>query len=560
MKKLIVHDLRLLSRREKAATAVTFHPKATVIRGENDTGKSSLLKSLYWCLGADSAKVNDNWKALDICGALHFSVDNQHFTIVRHANQFGLFDIGGNLMSSFKSVTKELGPYFSELVDFGLLLTPRDGEPHVPPPAFFLLPFYIDQDLGWHGTWCSFANLNQFRDWKRDVAEYHIGLYDNRYYGLKTKLASVKDELEEQRRQEASLARIIQQLRSRLGLAPVDLDFARFQKEIDELVKAASQLADEEQRYRRKISELSNQHVFLSNLSITAQRVLAELDADWEFAESQPHEIACPTCGATYESSLLERFGLVFDQDYCRNVITDAHAKVSTIAQRLAIQRERMADVNSRHTHIWRMLETKREALTLHDVIKGEAHGQAIGALQAEIDSMRALVSDTERRIDGTKRELATYKDAKRTASYKDYMNQLLRAYSVELNVPVVGPLRSFAANINQTGSDLPRAVLAYSYAILQMIWRSAQSAVAPIVIDSPKQQDQDEANWQRILHFIKAHQPEGSQLILGLVDPRGVDYGGIELVLTEERRLLDPGRYETTGRDLEDLLVKMSK
>lgn len=46
MKNLSFQSLLLLSTTEKAARKVKFDPKVTLILGENDTGKSSLIKTI----------------------------------------------------------------------------------------------------------------------------------------------------------------------------------------------------------------------------------------------------------------------------------------------------------------------------------------------------------------------------------------------------------------------------------------------------------------------------------------------------------------------------------
>ena len=70
MKSLLLKKLLLLSVREKAAQIVEFDSKTTVVLGENDTGKSCLIKSVYAAFGADPAKVNPKWldaKAIMSC-------------------------------------------------------------------------------------------------------------------------------------------------------------------------------------------------------------------------------------------------------------------------------------------------------------------------------------------------------------------------------------------------------------------------------------------------------------------------------------------------------------
>lgn len=58
MKSFMIRRLRIASRREKTAIDLAFRTAVTVIRGENDTGKSSLMKTVYWTLGCEPAKTS----------------------------------------------------------------------------------------------------------------------------------------------------------------------------------------------------------------------------------------------------------------------------------------------------------------------------------------------------------------------------------------------------------------------------------------------------------------------------------------------------------------------
>lgn len=96
-----------------------------------------------------------------------------------------------------------------------------------------------------------------------------------------------------------------------------------------------------------------------------------------------------------------------------------------------------------------------------------------------------------------------------------------------------------------------PRAVLAYTFCILQVMRQRASSAYCPIIIESPIQQEQDAVNHQRTIDFIKRNQPKDSQLILDVVDTKGVDFGGFVISLDQKRHLLredqfDPAMEET--------------
>ena len=66
-------------------------------------------------------------------------------------------------------------------------------------------------------------------------------------------------------------------------------------------------------------------------------------------------------------------------------------------------------------------------------------------------------------------------------------------------------------AKINEQGSNLPRALLAYYFSFLNVMDKYSTSTFCPIVIDSPNQQEQDGENRKAIMSFITKNQPVNS-------------------------------------------------
>jgi hypothetical protein len=104
---------------------------------------------------------------------------------------------------------------------------------------------------------------------------------------------------------------------------------------------------------------------------------------------------------------------------------------------------------------------------------------------------------------------------------------------------------KAIDSNIRETGSDLPRALLAYYFAFIHTMKKFSTSAFCPIVIDTPVQQDQDEANAARMISFCLSQAPQGSQLILGTVGLHGVEYDGHVIKTDTKNRLLKTERFE---------------
>jgi len=165
-----LEKLTILSKKANRARQIDLNPTTTLILGDNDTGKSSIIKSIYETFGA-SVRLTAGWDQLDTITAVDFAHHGSKFTILFHRKPkwylVHAHDTGKRHL--FTSVTNGLGPFLGNLFGFKLRLADRNGNMLVPPPAFQLLPFYIDQDLGWREPWASFDQLGQFRDWKRDL-------------------------------------------------------------------------------------------------------------------------------------------------------------------------------------------------------------------------------------------------------------------------------------------------------------------------------------------------------------------------------------------------------
>src|SRR5687767_11737533 len=117
----------LVSHKERRARRIVFHPTATVLKGSNDTGKSSIVKSLYQTLGADPAEQHPRWKAASVVSLLTFTLEGETFHAYRKGGTYALFR-DTDLLGVYRSVTNELGPTLAELLDFQLKLPDRNGQ------------------------------------------------------------------------------------------------------------------------------------------------------------------------------------------------------------------------------------------------------------------------------------------------------------------------------------------------------------------------------------------------------------------------------------------------
>lgn len=551
IQKVVFKELYLLSRIEKSAKKVVFHPKTTVIIGINDTGKSSLIKSIYHTLGADVYS-HKNWESINVIGLLKFSIVNKDYFILRYQDIFAVFSEDGVLLKTAKGISSKIGikKYLAELFSFNLQLKlNQNSSISLAPPAFQYLPFYIDQDKGWKDLWSSFEGLQQFTAWRRDLIDYHAGIKPKEYYTLTAKISEMKSSLNALD-SEIRITKNTQQKFEEKQHGPLfDVDIELYKKEINRLVEKCNTLNIEQEKYRNELNTLKNQEAMLLHQQDIARKSLSEIEKDYKYLlkDLTGDHVECPICGTTFENSLIHRFSLVEDSESCQEVIID-------IANEITNTKEKIGKIDAKYfknhdliSTLQKLLESKKEEMSLSDIIKSASRKEVSTTFNESIDEYEKQKLDLQKEVDELTKKRKKYLDKEYTTkikdSFKTYMTGLLTKLSVyglkEEDYKDIPP------SIKETGSDHPRALLAYFYSYLYTMLNYSSSTIFPIIIDSPNQQDQDKKNLLKMMDIALNEKPEGCQLILGSVDLYGVDYNGAIIKLENEHHLLTTNEYE---------------
>jgi hypothetical protein len=559
MPSFILDEILLYSTTERKARRVSFAPTRTIVIGSNDTGKSSLLKSIYHTFGAEPTVVHSSWKAAGVVSMVRFSIDGLRFALLRRGNYFTLFDAGDEAIAGFNSVTRGIGPFLGDLCRFNVRLTSRQGEPVVPPPAYFFLPYYIDQDTSWQSNWAAFARLNQFPNWRRDIIEYHTGIKPDEYYILKHESDRLTEEVSQRGIELKVLRRVQMELKERLARAAFDLDIEAFRKEVDELLAECQGLQELENGFKEKLSELRQRESTLNAQLSIVENAINEMRKDMKYAReiAVEHEVECPTCGAVYANGFAEQFAIADDEDR----LLELRLQLSRELESLAVEIE---STNERFTHnhrligkIQQVLEKKQSEVKLHDVIVSEGRKEVRQIIDHQVADSSGEIARKKLRIKEIQDRLKNLVSGERREEilnfYRTRMDRFLEYLEVSnLNTK---DYHDIATSIREMGSDLPRALLAYYFSILFTIKRYSPATFCPIVIDSPNQQAQDNIRLRKMLSFIRDHQPPGSQLVLGVEDLRGIEFDAKFIFLTRHNSLMLEDEFEDVGRQIRPLL-----
>jgi hypothetical protein len=155
---------------------------------------------------------------------------------------------------------------------------------------------------------------------------------------------------------------------------------------------------------------------------------------------------------------------------------------------------------------------------------------------------------------------MKSFEDRKFQKTIKDRYFQFMKQFITQLRVPGLSEksFKQIDCVINETGSDLPRALLAYYYAFVHTMRATSVSALCPLIVDTPVQQDQDQENAAKMIKFALDQVPQDMQMILGTVSLHGVAYDGYVIKTEDKYRLLSKDAYEEVSSFMKPYFAKL--
>ena len=105
------------------------------------------------------------------------------------------------------------------------------------------------------------------------------------------------------------------------------------------------------------------------------------------------------------------------------------------------------------------------------------------------------------------------------------------------------------------------RAALAYQMTVFRQIYHSHNEIPAPLVIDTPNQQEQATQNYERIVKLIMEDTPDQSQVILCGMENQYLDSykDRANIIRLDEHKLLNNNSYNELSEEL-SLITEAAK
>jgi len=556
MRSLKFQRLVLISDSKKLANQFTFPKRLNLITGEdNSIGKSTLAKSLLWSLGCDPV-FDEEWKSNEIKSILYFTIDGKEYFSCRGTQSIILGAVGST-GKRYGNVTGKFSEDLSELVNFEMKLPNRKTDIlETPPPAYYYLPFYIDQIKSWHSPWEAFANLSQYSRWKTPLIKYFTGYIKPEHFEIEEDIYDIevgKKESKQNIEKFNNAAEVVVDISTDLGVALSDYEFVRIQEEINnelqELIEYQTRIYNNQTDTTANIYDLERQYDL-------AKASASELEEDYKFAvESIPNDILeCPLCGTLHDNSLRNRALLLSEKDA---LVSEA----SLIALKINENKELLAQINKEAQSITQQIE-KINNKYIPNEADGEILTQVINMISKEnvsknihnkidIENVKVAKADSSiRTLKSDQRKLLSKEEKEDlNVSFMLKLSENIHSLgSSGISLSKVSSPADYTKLIGGGAAEAARALLAYQLSVIQQIHSLKTCIVPPFVVDTPNQQEQAEHRYETLIQELMKSVPSDYQVILCAMENDALTKFKEEanVINLDSNRLLHPSKYES--------------
>ncbi len=520
MSRLIFNQLLIADIGNRKAKKISFFDgKNLLTSNANHLGKSLICKSLYYTLGAE-VFFSEAWKNENSMYVLQFTLDSKVYNVARKNKLFIIWDNNGYKEKFY--LVKNLQEKLNQIFNFHIMLVGKTENKSLidSAPVFMYVPYYIDQEYGWTPETKSFNNLTQFdKEERRNALYYHVGCLDENYVNVGLNLDKAKDELSNLEKEKKTCLEVINYMENMLeSNGDIIANETELTKKISDNRNKLNQILNEIEQHRNKIINFENECEKLSKEKETIEAFLGK--------KQRPvnKTVQCPNCGNTIELNFAEAFHKEYIKETIHVELADIDLKIQKLKEKIEVENNNFINASNQLRFLERNITVDQNIYNRY--IKMRSAKEMLTENRTHLGEINAQIEKINQAVINWQKLKKAYDEAKKKAD-DIYRNNLLKLFA-QLNVKTREII-----NINEyrIGDDIPasgaykaRVILAKYYAlILTKKYFNKGIIDFPIVIDSPRGDEQDKDNAKIIMDFILKNSTINNQIIVATID--GEDY-----------------------------------
>ena len=476
---MIVNRLVIFDISNEEANDFCFSPRANIIySADNTSGKSCLLKSLYYTLGLQIKNFASGWNYKEMAFKIYYSHNESEGYILRHKDTFWVNGVEHPLSE------RDYSEWLSDILNVKIKLpTKQDTTPQKVVASAILNLFYIDQDSSWDKTpYKNTINLAWYdsKSIPKAVFEHVLGIKSSLNIDLTEKIS----ELGKQKTNIDNQLHVLISLREEFVAKETSSEFD--EEKIKEGIKKYLQCANELQkiigRYKSKIySEQVKLNTFEEELRDFREILLYNERTYTEYSTE------CPKCHSilTDEQSR-ERIKITNNILDLKISIVEIEKNINKSKKKIQEFLEQKIDIEKEYKTLLSVAQTKQGELTLEQHLHNKSKEMTRSKYYEIKTNLSEHSIDLEakiKKLESDSKKLLASQARKRDKIESDY-KQLIFNHSLLFNTVTLDSKFLEFKQINESGAVKNQTFLAL-YMVYSKILINHSAVELPFVLDS---------------------------------------------------------------------------
>lgn len=512
---IIFKQLMITDMSNKLSKKIIFSNDINLITSDsNSKGKSVVMKSLYHTLGANS-DFDDVFTKDNVLFDLQFENSGKSYRICRFKDSYRVFKEDVFVKAISKGNINELSLFFKEEIDTYVYLKNRQKTTELAPPAFLFIPYYLDQDLSWKREQFPFNNIGQYEKLSRnELYYYHLGVLTDKYNQNKSEQLSITKKLADSENVFKEESEILVELKKSLGNESIAINEAEFQSIIVSYSKKMSSLLLDLEKINKIISEFEKQKI---EYLIEEKRIELRVKKNKELKTENIKKIICPICNNEIEIDLEKELGIIYDEKILSLRLDSISKLLEELDEKIFIENKERTKLQNYINDYDKSIFDKRQLL--NDYFNRKATESLLFKKNNTTIEQAAKISNLKEQLSKLRNEAKEFKnksDGINEIFIENYKTELYSLETPEFNSNLIRPF----VKAKISGSQYVRSTLAFFYSFIKTKEDyKVKDFLFPMVIDSPREGEQDDLNSAVILNFIFKNKMPNYQLIVATVN-----------------------------------------
>jgi hypothetical protein len=513
---------------------------------------------IFWGLGCEP-ELDTTWTNQDCKTIVEFQIGDEFYRVQRYKNQMHLKE-NNNEIQEFQKITGEYSKRFAEIVDFKALLPNQSiSVVETPPPAFYFLPFYIDQKRSWAKAWDNFDNLAQYQNWKSTIIRYHVGLLTSEHFDIESEKSDKKVAQKTYENEVVKFDTAIEIVDSYIPQTLQTVTNVSALNEITENIKAdLKSLQESQEMLLNNMAILNSEKAYLYQQQILTEKLIFELDKDYKYSVEniEDEEIECPLCGVVHENTIINRTSILTDKAQAENQLKVLLSEMEKLSSKMKKNENELSDARIRIEEIntkYVIEEVNEPPVNFNQIIESiAAKSIKEGVIQSKTIKQTEIkqIDDDIKKLTKEQKELITKETIESiNESFKSILTKYIKSLDAEaVNLSEINSPLDYNKIIKEGGAaEGVRAILAYYLTIFTMVDMFGNEVKSALIIDTPNQQEQSHTNYDKIVRLLTSQFTNDTQIIMSAMENEHLNpyVDKAKVIILDKNKLLIKEKYD---------------